>query len=87
MKISYIIIAFVLLFSVSCASNPSKEHGHDDGTGEYGHSHEEGTEGHGHDHDEDEHHEQEEFSVDGDSTHVKNDSSHHSHENGDDHHH
>lgn len=87
MKISRIIILFILLFSISCASNSSKEHGHDHGTEGHEHSHEEGTEGHGHDHDEDGRHEQEEFSVDRDSSHMENDSSHHMHENSDDHNH
>ncbi|CAD5256987.1 MAG: hypothetical protein RIF36_14715 [Imperialibacter sp.] len=78
MKISHIIIASFLTFSVSaCSSGSSSDHGHEHAEGEE-HSHAEG-EDHEHPHAEGEEHEhtdQEEFTVKGDTLKTKADSTH-----------
>ena len=74
MKISNILTAFIILFSVACTTK--SEHGHEHGIEEHGHSHDEDSEDH----------EQEEFTTKGDSVHVANDSTGHTHEDGSEHH-
>lgn len=86
MKILNILIALTMLFTVACSNKKSaRDHGHEHGTEEHDHVHDEGAEGHGHDHDESDHHEQEEFTVSGDSTKIDADSTH-THEDGSTHH-
>ncbi|MCG8322963.1 MAG: hypothetical protein MI921_25910 [Cytophagales bacterium] len=73
-----------MLFTVACSNKKSaRDHGHEHGTEEHDHVHDKGAEGHGHD--ESDHHEQEEFTVSGDSTKIDADSTH-SHEDGSTHH-
>ena len=88
MKILNILIALTMLFTVACSnkkSEPDHGHGHGHGTEEHGHSHDEDAEGHGHGHDESNHHEQEEFTVSGDSTKIDSGPTH-THEDGSTHH-
>lgn len=90
MKISNILIAFTFLFAIACNSKQSNEqHGHSHDTESHAHPHNEATDDHGHNHEDidhgHEHHEQEEFTIGIDSTHVKEEGTH-IHEDGSTHH-
>jgi len=77
MKISNIIIAFILVLFASCSGNQSNEHGHEHPSKEHGHDHAEGED---HDHGL----EQEEFIISNDSAKVEESSQHtHDHESDD----
>ncbi|MDN5215086.1 hypothetical protein QQ020_23595 [Fulvivirgaceae bacterium BMA12] len=94
MKISNILIALTLVFTIACSGKkPDGEHGHspdteahthDESGGDHdeNHHHDEGS----HTHEHEEHHEQEEFTISQDSADVVTDSTHHTHEDGDTHH-
>lgn len=96
MKISTILIAFSLMFAISCTNKKSEsEHGHSHDTASHAHPQEGADANHGHEHAGDEtseghqhdtHHEQEEFTVSRDSTKTENDSTQHTHEDGSLHH-
>ncbi|MDH5474945.1 MAG: hypothetical protein OEX22_04580 [Cyclobacteriaceae bacterium] len=79
MKISNILIAFIILFSVSCITK--NEHGHDHGTESHDHHNEEDSMDHHH-----EQNKQEEFTIEEDSIQIENDSTYHTHEDGSKHH-
>lgn len=79
MKIRNLVFATLILFTISCTSNSSKEeHGHEHETEEaHGHEHDEES---AHSHEDESHHEQEEFTVAEDSTHTHEDGNeHHDH--------
>ncbi|MCG8307521.1 MAG: hypothetical protein MI975_09025 [Cytophagales bacterium] len=92
MKISNILIAFVILFFVACSGKrPENNHGHEHGTEAHRHPHDEQGNAHEHAHGEGEEahsHEgdhsltQEEFTVEGDSAEVATAPDHHVHEDG-----
>tara|TARA_B110000211_G_scaffold229852_1_gene288314 strand:- start:2341 stop:2568 length:228 start_codon:yes stop_codon:yes gene_type:complete len=73
MKISNIIIAAAIFLLASCNGNQTNEHGLD--AQEHGHEHGEGEQ----------HHEQEEFTMSGDSVKVE-EPTHYTHEDGSEHH-
>ena len=73
MKISYFLIGILFLFVAGCADS-ADNHTHGDST----HSHE--GEMHDHDHGDHSHNSQEVFTVEGDSTKVLADTSHHKHD-------
>lgn len=77
MKISNILIALIILFSVACTSkNVKNEHGHEHETEDSVHSHD----------DDGNHVDQEEFTIEDKSIQEENDSTHHIHEDGSEHH-
>lgn len=85
MKISNILIALSIVFAVACSKKAENDHGHEHGTEAQEHAHDEIDNSHGHPHEEGEEahsHEQEEFTLKGDSVDVKQDSTHHTHEDG-----
>ena len=79
MKTLNSIIAIALITLFSCSSH--SDHGHDHNSEDHGHTHEDGT--HHHDH---EQVEQEEFSIENDSTQEEHPEEHHIHEDGTEHH-
>lgn len=76
MKISNILIALSIVFAVACSGKKSES--------DHGHSHPEGEGTHSHEHETN--HEQEEFSIKGDTLEVGTDSARHTHEDGSTHH-
>lgn len=95
MKIFNILFALTLIFTAACSGNNSENkrshdtennhaHPHDDTAEGHGHSHDDGDNSHSHPHDA--HHEQEAFTISGDSSNVVSDSTHHTHEDGSTHH-
>ena len=76
MKISNIIITASIVLLASCSGNQSNEHGHEH-SNENEHEHGEGEQH--------EHNQQEEFIISGDSLKIE-ESDHHKHEDGSEHH-
>lgn len=83
MKLSQLFIAFIALFAVACTSNNEENHGHPHPAEEHGHPHDEDAD---HSHEGGEHHDQEEFIIENDTSRVKKDSATHTHEDGTEHH-
>lgn len=80
MKLTNIFIALIALFSVACSSHSNDEdHGHPHSTEEHGHPHDEDAD---HSHESEDHHDQEEFTIENDSSRVEKDSTMHTHEDG-----
>lgn len=85
MKISNILIALIIVFAAACSGKRSEsDHGHEHGAEAHEHDGSEDEHEHGHAHDT--LHEQEEFTIVGDSAEVVTDSTHHTHEDGSAHH-
>ncbi|MEO9477898.1 MAG: hypothetical protein ABJG41_20310 [Cyclobacteriaceae bacterium] len=80
MKISNILIATLIIFSAACGTK--SDHGHEHSTEAHDHPHDSETNAHDHE----DHIEQEEFTVDGDSIEVMTDSTAHTHDDGSSHH-
>jgi hypothetical protein len=81
MRISNIVVALVMVFMLACTGKKTADdQGHNHNTESHDHSHESGADEHTHVHDN--YHSQEEFTVDGDSTRIVPDSTHHIHEDG-----
>ena len=92
MKISNILIALTFVFAVACTvKKTGEDHGHSHETESQAHPHDEAAEDHGHSHDDGghehghEHNEQEEFTVESDTTQVEKEGTH-THDDGSTHH-
>jgi PBP1b-binding outer membrane lipoprotein LpoB len=88
MKKALFSVAVMALFTVGCSSNPEQEAAHEHGADTHQHEDEASSEdAHGHPHNEDGSHQQEEFTIDGDSVKVDKVPASHSHDGKQDHKH
>lgn len=88
MKKALFSLAIMALFTVGCSSNTEQEAAHEHGADTHQHEGEATLEeAHGHPHNEDGSHQQEEFTVEGDSAKVDTVSASHSHDGQGDHKH